>query len=87
MRRTGVLAALILLLLVGMIVYSSFNATRVECEACITYDGRSNCASAAGPTRDEAITAAIDVACATIASGRASSLACGRSNPTSVSCP
>ena len=87
MRRTGVLALLILVLLAGMIVYSSFNTTRVECEVCITYDGRSNCASAAGPTQDEAIDAARDVACATLASGRAGSLACGRSNPTSVSCP
>ncbi|TDI35539.1 MAG: hypothetical protein E2P03_00590 [Acidobacteria bacterium] len=87
MRRTGILALVGMLLLMGAIIWSSFNTPRVECEACITYDGRTNCASAAGPTRDEAILAATDVACAALASGRAGSLACGRSIPTRVTCP
>lgn len=87
MRRTGVLALVGFTLLVGAIIWSSFTTPRVECEVCITHDGRINCASAAGPTRDEAIGSAIDVACAALASGRAGSLECGRSVPTKVSCP
>lgn len=87
MRRTGILALVGLALLVGAIIWSSFNTPRVECEVCITYDGRTNCASAAGPSEDEAIRAATDVACAPLASGRAGSMACGRSTPTRVSCP
>ena len=87
MRRTGVLAVVGLALLMGAIIWSSFTTERVECEVCITHDGRTNCASAAGPTRDEAIGAAIDVACAALASGRAGSLECGRRVPTQVSCP
>jgi hypothetical protein len=87
MRRTGILALLAMVLLVGAIIWSSLTTPRVECEACITYDGRTNCASAAGPTREEAVQAAADVACATLATGRAGSMACSRSEPTRVSCP
>ncbi len=86
MRRTGKLTLIGMALLMAAIIWSSFSTPRVECEVCITYDGRTNCAAAAGPTEDEAIRAATDVACAALASGRAGSLACGRSIPSQVSC-
>jgi hypothetical protein len=87
MRRPSVWVGLGLLALMAAIIWSSFATTRVECEACITYDGRSKCASASAPTRDEAVRAAQDVACASLASGRAGNLACSRVRPASVSCP
>ena len=87
MRRSSVWIGVGLLALMAASVWSSFTATRIECEVCLTYDGRSNCGSASAPTREDAIRAAQDVACSSLASGRAGNLACARARPTQVTCP
>ena len=87
MRRTNVLVLLVLAILAGLMIWTSMRTPRVECEVCLTFDGRPNCASASAPSREEAVRAATDVACATLAGGRAASLQCSRSEPDRVSCP
>lgn len=87
MRRSSVWVGVGLAALMVAIVWSSFITARVECEVCLTYDGRRNCGSASAPTREEAIRAAQDVACSSLASGRAGNLACSRARPTQVTCP
>jgi hypothetical protein len=86
MRRLNLWVGLGLLALMGLMVWTSFNTTRVECEVCITYDGRTKCGTAGAPTQEEAVRAASDVACSGLASGRAGNLACGRARPSSLSC-
>ncbi len=78
-----VIAAGIVLLL-GVIVYSTLSLARYECEVCMTFNGRSACRSAAGATREEALRTASDNACAFLASGRTDSMACGRTPPTRI---
>ena len=78
-----VIAAGIVLLL-GVIVYSTLSLARYECEVCVTFNGRSACRVAAGATREETIRTATDNACAFLASGRTDSMACGRTPPTSI---
>ncbi len=78
-----VIAAGIVLLL-GVIVYSTLSLARYECEVCMTFNGRSACRVAAGATREETIRTASDNACAFLASGRTDSMACGRTPPTSI---
>jgi hypothetical protein len=78
-----VIAAGIVLLL-GVIVYSTLSLARYECEVCVTFKGRSACRVAAGATREETIRTATDNACAFLASGRTDSMACGRTPPTSI---
>ena len=78
-----VIAAGIVLLL-GVLVYSTLSLARFECEVCMTFNGWSACRVAAGATREEAIRTASDNACAFLASGRTDSMACGRTPPTSI---
>ena len=87
MRRTNTLVLLALAALAGLMIWTSMKTPRVECEVCLTFDGRPNCASASAPTQEEAVRAATDVACATLSGGRAASLQCSRTKPDRVSCP
>lgn len=66
------------------IVYSILGLTQYEVEVCVTFGGKSECRTAAGATRDEALRTATDTACAFLASGRTDSMACSRTEPDSV---
>ncbi len=68
------------------IVTSSMGTAKVSCEVCLDFKGRQTCRSARGPTRDEAIAAARDNACAQIVSGRTDNILCGGSQPVSIRC-
>ena len=57
-----------------------------ECRVCIEFRGRSNCATAAGPTRDAAIETARTTACGPLTAGMDESIACGNTVPSSVQC-
>jgi hypothetical protein len=59
---------------------------RVQCHVCMEYKGRSNCASAIGPTRDAAGEAAQTTACGPIASGMDQQIECSRTPPASAEC-
>ena len=63
------------------IMSSTMKLGKVSCEICIDFKGRNACRSAAGTTKDEAITAAKGTACADIASGRDDSIACNDRTP------
>lgn len=80
--KFGIAAAFVLFLI--LLVYSSLRLGQVQVEVCVTYKSRSNCGRAAAPTEKEAIDAAADNACATLASGMTESIACSRTPPASV---
>jgi hypothetical protein len=52
----------------------------------MTFNGRTNCASAVGVTEQAAKEGAQTTACGPIASGMDQSIACGRTPPASVTC-
>ncbi len=83
-RRLKLVIAAGVVLLLGVIVYSTLSLARYECEVCMTFNGRSACRVAAGTTREEAVRTATDNACAFLASGRTDSMACGRTLPTRI---
>ncbi len=60
--------------------------TRIECEACIEFAGRSACRSVSAGDREHAIQQAISTACAVLAGGVTAGLECQRSVPRSLSC-
>ncbi len=73
----------------GVIVYvviSSFGLSKESCEVCMVFEGRESCRTARAPSREEAIQAARNNACARIANGRAESIRCGGAQPASISC-
>jgi hypothetical protein len=85
-RRSTLLTLAGFAALVALMLYLTLAGGRTSCEVCITFDGRTQCGRAEAPTEAEAINSARTVACATLASGRAESLACGRMEPIRSSC-
>jgi hypothetical protein len=66
------------------LVYSTIGSKQHTVEVCITFQGRSNCRTASGPTRQEAMQTAVQNACALIASGVSETIACERTPPDRV---
>lgn len=76
MRRTSWIGLGLLLGVVGVAVYLTFQIGGVRCEACITFRGRQVCRTVDGATEHEARMAAITNACALLASGVTETIAC-----------
>lgn len=88
MNKGRLAAALLgLALLIGFLVYGSTRVTEVECELCVTYNGRTECRRGSGATDQDARAAAQKAACAVMASGMAESVNCSNTPPTNVRCP
>jgi hypothetical protein len=70
--------------ILGVIIYSSFNLAKYRVEVCMSFHGGTNCRTAAGSTEEFARRTAITNACAAIASGVTDSIACENTPPISV---
>src|SRR5687767_1789316 len=87
LRRAGLAAAVSLALgLIGWLLYSTFGAQKFECEVCVEFKGKTNCASASAVSEAAAAKSAQATACGTLAKGRIESTACRNSRPLSRSC-
>lgn len=76
MRRTSWIGLGLLVGVVGVAVYLTFQIGGARCEACITFHGRQVCRTVDGATEHEARMAAITNACALLASGVTETIAC-----------
>ena len=83
-KQTVLLGIAFVVLVVGMIVYSTMGQGRYRCEVCMEYLGRRSCRIAAASTQPQALRAAIENACALIASGVTESTGCQSTPPASV---
>ncbi len=84
MSKTVGLAISFVLGVVGLLVYLTLGLAQFTCEVCMEYQGRRNCATASGTTKEEAVRTASDTACATISAGMTESIQCGNTPPVSV---
>jgi hypothetical protein len=84
--RTKLLTLLGVLAFVGLLLYNTLSAQRVECEVCVDFQGGSNCATASHNSEHDATQAAQTTACGVLAHGMDESIACGRIRPSSVRC-
>lgn len=84
MKKTGLWIAIGVVVFMGMVVYSTMGLKRHRVEACMEFNGRTSCRTAAGETPERAKTAAIQNACALIASGVGDSIACQNKPPVSL---
>ena len=66
------------------VIYSSMHTAQFRVEVCLTYQGESACRTAEGRTRDEALRAAHDNACAQVTSGVTGTLGCQNTPATRV---
>lgn len=86
MRRSTLLTLAALLAFAALLLYSTLSAQKAECEVCVTFNGRENCATARGASEVDAERAAQSTACGIIASGMAESINCGNVIPTKRRC-
>ena len=76
------IGVLFLLAVLGVLIYSSMNLAKYRVEVCMTFNGRTNCRTAAGADKENTLHTAVENACAEIASGVTDSIACGNTQPT-----
>ena len=69
---------------VGALIYNTMSYSQFRVEVCMEFEGRSNCRTALGNTKEVALRTAIDNACALIASGMTQTIACSNTPPKSV---
>lgn len=86
MKRSTVVTLVVIAAIAGLAIYSTTSQAAHRCQVCVSYHGRSNCASAAGKTEQDAREGAQTTACGPLAAGMDESIACGRVQPDSVQC-
>lgn len=70
--------------LVGVLMYSTFEQNHNEYEVCVTFKGALHCANAKGATSADAIRSAQSIDCEMLANGRDENMVCLDSPPSSV---
>ncbi len=76
--------ALVVVVFLGVLVYSSYQQTRERYEVCVTFKGATHCATASGSNSDQAVRSAMEIDCELLANGRDENMVCLASQPTSV---
>ena len=85
MRKPAVLLGILFVVAVlGVLVYSSMGLRQYRVEVCMEFNGRQDCRSAAGKTKELAQRTATDNACALISNGMTESIACSNTPPAKV---
>lgn len=84
MKKPVVVGIIFGIVVLGVIIWSSFNMAQVKMKACMQYEGHVNCATASGSTKEFATRAAISTACAAIAGGVTGTIGCEGSRPVSL---
>jgi len=84
--KTSLLTVVSLLVLVGVLGWLTLVAQQVECDVCIDFKGRRNCATAAAASKEEAVRSGRSTACGLLASGVRDGFACDATPPATVSC-
>jgi len=84
-RKTLVVIAVVLAVGAFFFYLSTAHASE-QCEVCMQFNGRSNCAKAAGRTVDQATEGAHTTACGPLVSGMNETIACQRTPPARVQC-
>ena len=86
MKRSTVITILLAVGFAALLLYSTLAAQQVECSACITFNGRENCATTSAQTEQEALRSAVNTACGTLTQGMDESIRCAGMPPLRPSC-
>ncbi|MEP7352750.1 MAG: hypothetical protein ABI824_05915 [Acidobacteriota bacterium] len=84
MKKPVIAGIAVVVIILGIVIYSSMNLMGHRVEVCLTYNGLSRCKIASGSTEEFATRTAHDNACGEIASGVTDTMGCGRTTPTKV---
>ncbi|HSU59817.1 MAG TPA: hypothetical protein VLI55_10925 [Bryobacteraceae bacterium] len=69
---------------VALVAYSTFNGQRFRAEVCMEYGGQSSCRTVKAKSKQAALRAGTENACADIASGVTDTMRCVEQQPKSV---
>jgi hypothetical protein len=83
-RRLRWISAIGAIAFVGYLLYSTQEHRKFRYEVCVTFAGRTHCATAEGQTAQEAIRAAQSIGCALLTNGRDENIQCLDAAPTRV---
>lgn len=86
MKRSTLITLAVVIAIIALFFYMSVARATQECQVCMAFQGRSNCATAAGHTTAEATETAHNTACGPLARGMNETIACGNRAPLSVQC-
>jgi hypothetical protein len=86
MKRSTLLTIAAALAFAALLLYSTLSVQKAECEVCVSFNGRDNCATARGADELEAERSAQTTACGPIAAGMAETINCGNVRPTVRRC-
>ncbi len=78
------IVALGAVVLFGILIHSTLQATNAQYEVCMDFRGRSHCAAAAGATSSVAIRSAEEIDCQMLSNGRDETMVCLDTQPSSV---
>ncbi len=81
MKKPVLIGVIFVLVVLGVLVYSSFHLSAYGVEVCMNFNGRTACATAKGASKEGALESAMQDACGQIASGVTETIACGRTEP------
>ena len=84
MNRNVLIGIVAVVAFIALLTYMTMGMKQHRVEVCMEFMGRTNCATAAGPTREQALRTASETACATISSGMTETTTCGRTPPVKV---
>ena len=84
--KIAIVTVALVALTVAVLIHAVLRQAQITCEACVTFHGRTQCRTAIGPDRDQAVKTAIDNACGFLASGMADSISCSNTPPDGVTC-
>jgi hypothetical protein len=81
MKKPVLVGILFAVVVLAVLVYSSFHLSAYGVEVCMNYGGRTACATAKGTSKETALESAMQTACAQIASGVTDTIGCSRTEP------
>ena len=70
----------------AFLAWSTLSSQNAECNVCVEFNGKSNCATASHASEDEAARSAQTTACGPIAAGMNQTIACEATVPVSSHC-
>ena len=84
MKKPVLAGVIFVLIVLGVIIYSSMNLAKHRVEVCINFNGRTNCKTASATTEEFAMQAAVTNACGEIAFGVTDTVNCEHTPPVKV---
>lgn len=86
MKRGTIITLVLAVGFAALLLWSTLSAQQVECSACVTFNGQSNCATASAQNETEALRSAVNTACGTLARGMDESIRCANLPPERPQC-